>query len=177
MSAKQIRSGHQRRVLNWLIDGSGTVSSIAESLQLRMPHASLALRQLRERGEVSRDEQGSIRGAQHRLNEAGRARLSEDALARARKHVSQRPTQAEAIVLGLDGPHVLLGYVKPPRSRLLSLPNQGITDGESRPPFSSGRQGGRWAVQRNEEIQWYTLNQFESTEPPRSQPTLSLIHI
>lgn len=171
MSAKQIRSGHQRRVLNWLIDGSGTVSSIAESLQLRMPHASLALRQLRERGEVSRDEQGSIRGAQHRLNEAGRARLSEDALARARKHVSQRPTQAEAIVLGLDGPHVLLGYVKPPRSRLLSLPNQGITDGESRPPFSSGRQGGRWAVQRNEEIQWYTLNQFESTEPPRSQPT------
>jgi len=171
MSVKQIRSGHQRRVLNWLIDGSGTVSSIAESLNLRMPHASLALRQLRERGEVSRDEQGSIRGAQHRLNEAGRARLTEDALARARKLVSQRPTQAEGIVLTLDGPHVLLGYVKPPRSRLLSLPNQGITERRSMSSFSSGKQGGRWAVQRSGEIQWYTLSNFERTEAPRSLST------
>ena len=60
MSGERIRSGHQRRVLNWLLDGGGTVSEIAESLQLRMPHASLALRQLRERQEVSREEQGSM---------------------------------------------------------------------------------------------------------------------
>ena len=169
MSAKQIRSGHQRRVLNWLIDGSGTVSHIAESLNLRMPHASLALRQLRERGEVSRDEQGSIRGAKHRLNEAGRARLAEDALARAQQHVRERPVQAEAIVLSLDGAHVLLGYVKPPRSRLLSLPNRGITEAEEVSPVSKGRQGGRWAVQRTGEIQWYTLSSFQTTEPPRQQ--------
>ena len=53
MSGERIRSGHQRRVLNWLLDGGGTVSEIAESLELRMPHASLALRQLRERKAVS----------------------------------------------------------------------------------------------------------------------------
>ena len=103
MSGERIRSGHQRRVLNWLLDGGGTVSEIAESLELRMPHASLALRQLRERKEVSRDEQGSIRGAIHRLNEAGRTRLSEDAVARARTLVTQIPQRADAIVLSQDG--------------------------------------------------------------------------
>ena len=169
MSGERIRSGHQRRVLNWLMDGGGTVSEIAESLQLRMPHASLALRQLRERQEVSRDEQGSIRGAIHRLNEAGRARLARDALARTRTLISQIPPQAEAVVLGQDGPHLLLGYVKPPRSRLLSLPNQGISEQGDAPSYSNGKQGGRWAVQRDEQIRWYTLSDLELTGAPRPQ--------
>ena len=169
MSGERIRSGHQRRVLNWLLDGGGTVSEIAESLQLRMPHASLALRQLRERQEVSRDEQGSIRGAIHRLNEVGRSRLANDALARTRALITQIPPQAEAIVLSQDGPHVLLGYVKAPRSQLLPLPNRGIFSQEGTLPFSNGSQGGRWAVQRDERIRWYTLSQLELTEAPRPQ--------
>ena len=169
MSGERIRSGHQRRVLNWLMDGGGTVSEVAESLQLRMPHASLALRQLRERQEVSRDEQGSIRGAIHRLNEAGRSRLAKDALARVRALISEIPSQAEAIVLGQDGAHLLLGYVKPPRSKLLSLPNQGLSNNENAPIFSNGRQGGRWAIQRDEPIRWYTLSDLELTDAPRPQ--------
>ncbi len=169
MSGERIRSGHQRRVLNWLMDGGGTVSEIAESLQLRMPHASLALRQLRERKEVSRDEQGSIRGAIHRLNEAGRTRLANDALARTRTLLTQIPPQAEAIVLSQDGPHLLLGYVKTPRSRLLSLPNQGISSQGDTPFTSNGSQGGRWAVQRNEQIRWYTLSDLQLTDAPRTQ--------
>ena len=169
MSGERIRSGHQRRVLNWLLDGGGTVSEIAESLELRMPHASLALRQLRERKEVSRDEQGSIRGAIHRLNEAGRRRLTEDAVARARTLITQVPQQADAIVLSQDGPHLLLGYVKPPRSRLLALPNKGISAQPEVQSFSNGRQGGRWAIQRETMIRWYTLSDFESTNPPLQQ--------
>ena len=169
MSGERIRSGHQRRVLNWLLDGGGTVSEIAESLQLRMPHASLALRQLRERQEVSRDEQGSIRGAIHRLNEVGRSRLANDALARTRALITQIPPQAEAIVLSQDGPHLLLGYVKAPRSQLLALPNRGLSSQEGAPSFSNGSRGGRWAVQRDERIRWYTLSQLELTEAPRPQ--------
>ena len=169
MSGEKIRSGHQRRVLNWLMDGGGTVSEIAESLELRMPHASLALRQLRERKEVSRDEQGSIRGAIHRLNEVGRGRLSQDAVARARSHIREVPSEAEAIVLSQDGPHLLLGYVKPPRSQLLSLPNQGISTEIRTSTFSNGRQGGRWAVQREEQIRWYTLPDYELTVAPVQQ--------
>lgn len=170
MSGKRIRSSHQRRVLNWLLDGSGTVSEIAEALNLRMPHASLALRQLRERNEVSRDEQGSIRGAKHRLNEVGRARLNEDLLSRARQLATQRPEKAEGIVLAQDGAHVMLGYVKPPSSKLLLLPNQGIGAGGAPPLSSNGRRGGRWAVQRTKEILWYTLDDFEPTEFPQSLP-------
>ncbi|MBT6639997.1 MAG: helix-turn-helix transcriptional regulator [Euryarchaeota archaeon] len=169
MSGERIRSGHQRRVLNWLMDGGGTVSEIAESLQLRMPHASLALRQLRERGEVSREEQGSIRGAIHRLNDIGRRRLASDAVARIRTFVNDIPSQAEAIVLGQDGPHLLLGYVKPPRSRLLPLPNQGISDEKKTAPFSNGSKGGRWAVQRDENIRWYTLSKLEPSDAPAPQ--------
>ena len=170
MSEKRIRSSHQRRVLNWLLDGSGTVSDIAEALKLRMPHASLALRQLRERNEVSRDEQGSIRGAKHRLNEAGRARLIEDSLARARQLVTSRPVGAEGIVLSQEGPHVLLGYVKPPSSKLLSLPDEGITQEDRTSRISNGRGGGRWAVQRTEDTRWYTLDGFEPTDEPRNLP-------
>ena len=170
MSGKRIRSSHQRRVLNWLLDGSGTVSEIAEALNLRMPHASLALRQLRERNEVSRDEQGSIRGAKHRLNEVGRARLNEDLLSRARQLATQRPEKAEGIVLAQDGAHVMLGYVKPPSSKLLLLPNQGIGAGDALPLSSNGRRGGRWAVQRTKEILWYTLDDFEPTEFSQSLP-------
>lgn len=169
MSGERIRSGHQRRVLNWLLDGGGTVSEIAESLELRMPHASLALRQLRERKEVSRDEQGSIRGAIHRLNEAGRMRLSEDAVARARTLITEIPQQADAIVLSQDGPQLLLGYVKNPNSRLLSLPNRGISAQSEVEPFSNGREGGRWAVQREEMVRWYTLSDFEPSNPPTQQ--------
>ena len=169
MSGERIRSGHQRRVLNWLLDGGGTVSEIAESLELRMPHASLALRHLRERNEVSRDEQGSIRGAIHRLNEAGRRRLSEDALARARALITQIPQQADAIVLSQDGPHLLLGYVKSPSSRLLPLPNHGVSAQTEVQSFSNGRKGGRWAVQREEVVRWYTLSDFEPTNPPALQ--------
>ncbi len=169
MSGERIRSGHQRRVLNWLLDGGGTVSEIAESLGLRMPHASLALRQLRERKEVSRDEQGSIRGAIHRLNEAGRRRLSEDAVARARTLITQIPQKADAIVLSQDGPQLLLGYVKNPNSRLLPLPNRGISTQSEVQTFSNGREGGRWAVQREEMVRWYTLSDFEPSNPPTQQ--------
>ena len=169
MSGERIRSGHQRRVLNWLLDGGGTVSEIAESLGLRMPHASLALRQLRERKEVSRDEQGSIRGAIHRLNEAGRRRLSEDAVARARTLITQIPQKADAIVLSQDGPQLLLGYVKNPNSRLLPLPNRGISTQSEVQTFSNGREGGRWAVQREEIVRWYTLSDFEPSNPPTQQ--------
>ena len=75
MSKGRIRSNYQRRVLNWLLDGGGTVSQIATALALQMPHASLALRQLRERGDVGRDDEAGIRGADHFITDQGRLRL------------------------------------------------------------------------------------------------------
>lgn len=166
MSAERIRSSHQRRVLDWLLDGGGTVSVIAESLQLRMPHASLALRQLREREEVVRDDHGSIRGAIHRINAVGRRRIAGDAVARVRKFVKKIHPLADAVVLGRDGPNLILGYLKPPRSRLLSLPEQGLSGETEQGYFSTGKKGGRYAIQRDEPIRWYSFPKLETSQAP-----------
>ena len=56
MFGKRIRSSYHKRVLEWLIDAGGSVSDIAQALDLRMPHASLALRQLRDSGDILRDD-------------------------------------------------------------------------------------------------------------------------
>ena len=45
--ATRIRSGYRRRLLDWLADGGGTVSSAAQSVGLHLSHASSELKQLR----------------------------------------------------------------------------------------------------------------------------------
>ncbi len=80
-SSKRIRSGYHKRILEWLIDAGGSVSDIAQALDLRVPHASLALSQLRDSGDVVRDDDTGIRGAIHRISEKGRQRLELDAVA------------------------------------------------------------------------------------------------
>ena len=47
----RIRSKHQRRVLDWLADGGGTVTEVSNALGIRVPHASAALKKLRESGD------------------------------------------------------------------------------------------------------------------------------
>ena len=56
MKHRTIRSTAQRQILTWLRHGPSTVSEIAEQFSMRMPHASLACRQLREAGLITRDE-------------------------------------------------------------------------------------------------------------------------
>ena len=70
MPTKTIRSRYQRRILDWLLDGGGTVSQASNVLGIAMPHASLAMRQLRELGKSS----GMMAvncGAMHRLTPKG----------------------------------------------------------------------------------------------------------
>ena len=47
-----IRSTHERRILDWLADSSGTVSEVAGALKMRVPHASAAFKKLRQKGYV-----------------------------------------------------------------------------------------------------------------------------
>lgn len=166
MSKGRIRSRYQRRVLNWLLDGEGTVSGIADALSLQMPHASLALRQLRERGDVTREDQSGIRGAPHFITEHGRQRLEQDALSRLRANHLQRPSQADGVVLGHDGQYVLLGYVKLLASELIRLPEYAIEEGLLPPINSSGNTGGCWAVVRTESMRWYDLESLSPTQAP-----------
>lgn len=166
MSKGKIRSNYQRRVLNWLLDGGGTVSKIAEALSLQMPHASLALRHLRERGEVAREDQAGIRGAAHFITDEGRQRLEHDALSRLKANATTIPTQADGVLLGHDGRHVLLGYVKPLASDLIRLPPQAFGGPDEAPYASNGNAGGCWAVVRTESTRWYDLRTLTPTSAP-----------
>jgi hypothetical protein len=166
MSKKTIRSRYQRRILDWLLDGGGTVSQASETLGIAMPHASLAMRQLRELGEVQRDDSSSIRGAIHRLTPSGSDHLLQDLVERVRKNVGAIPTEMDAVVLSNDQSSIVLGVRSVPSSRLISLPRRTELLEHERDVLSSGKQGGLWAVQRGPEIQWISLTTYELSPAP-----------
>ena len=109
MPKKTIRSRYQRRILDWLLDGGGTVSQASDVLGIAMPHASLAIRQLRELGEVQRDDGASIRGAMHRLTPNGADHLLNDLIERVRKVTTSIPAGMDAVVLSNDRTSVEIG--------------------------------------------------------------------
>ena len=131
-----------------------------------MPHASLAMRNLREAGEVQRDDGASIRGAVHRLTEDGAQRLLMDLVGRLKKHTRQIPPQKNAVVLSSDGTSIVLGILESPESRLFQLPKRTELLKSNSGEVSIGKEGGLWAVQRGEKIHWFDLDHFESTPPP-----------
>ena len=131
-----------------------------------MPHASLAMRHLREAGEVQRDDGASIRGAVHRLTEQGAQRLLMDLVGRLKKHTRQIPEGTNAVVLSSDGTSIVLGILQSPESRLFQLPRRTELMKSNTGEISIGKEGGLWAVQRGEKIHWFDLNNFESTSPP-----------
>ena len=166
MPRKTIRSRYQRRILDWLLDGGGTVSQASEALGIAMPHASLAMRQLRELNEVQRDDTASIRGAIHRLTPSGADHLLRDLIERVRQHVSTVPTGMNAVVLSNDHSSVVLGVLSTPSSRLISLPRRTELLEQDVHFASSGKGGGLWAIQRGSSIHWISLATFESTSAP-----------
>lgn len=131
-----------------------------------MPHASLAMRNLREAGEVQRDDGASIRGAVHRLTERGAQRLLMDLVGRLKKHTRQIPDGKNAVVLSSDGTSIVLGIMQSPESRLFQLPRRTELLKSNTGEISIGKEGGLWAVQRGEKIHWFDLDNFESTTPP-----------
>jgi hypothetical protein len=166
MPKKTIRSRYQRRILDWLLDGGGTVSQASDVLGIAMPHASLAMRQLRELGEVQRDDSASIRGAIHRLTPSGADHLLRDLVERVRHHVGSVPTGMNAIVLSNDRSSIVLGVLSTPSSRLISLPRRTELLDQGTDFSSSGKGGVLWAVQRGPSIHWFSLSSYESTSPP-----------
>ena len=166
MSKGRIRSGYQRRILDWLADGGGTVSDISEQLGLRMPHVSLALRQLRDRNDVVREDQSGIRGAVHRLTTSGLDRLQQDSLHRIKKYINEIPANGEIILLSRDDSALLLGYVNEPPSPLIQLPEEANLYDSVSIEDSNGNEGGRWAVARGNGIVWYDIDTLQRVEAP-----------
>ncbi|MBL6734015.1 MAG: winged helix-turn-helix transcriptional regulator, partial [Candidatus Poseidonia sp.] len=157
-----IRSAAHRQILAWLRQGPSTVSEIAEQFEMRMPHASLACRQLRASGLVVRDESGGLRNAPMYLSQSGLDRIRENAVAKLRQHARRIDRKSVACVLQADASDVLIGYVEPLRSPLLFIP----ASNELNPTSSTGNEGGVWVLLEEEETEWYNLDDFSLALPP-----------
>ena len=162
MPPKSMRSAAQRQILAWLRHGPSTVSEIAQRFRMRMPHASLACRRLREAGFVSRDERGGLRNAPIYLSQEGHQRLSEDAVGKMMQYADVLREQSTNTVLHADDTNVLLAYTEPPRSSFVFVPEEARFNARS----SSGNKGGVWILAPMNQVQWYDLSDGSSVSPP-----------
>ena len=162
MSIQRIRSAAHRRILLQLSQGPRTVSEIAQEFDMRMPHASLACRQLRASGDIYRDDAAGIRKAPLYLSQSGLKRLEEDALAKSQLHVQTIPSGMNGIILQIDGSDVLIGYTEVPKSPLLYVQDASIPS----PLVSKGNIGGAWILCRHQQLVWYDLETLAPSEPP-----------
>ena len=160
-----IRSSHERRILDWLADSSGTVSEVAAALKMRVPHASAAFKKLRKKGYVVRDLDANIRGAVHRLTESGTEKLMEDALSRAIKFCEEIPSKMDGVILAREGKQLLLGYTKHKHNGLIPVPKYSFSNESSDLYDSSGTEGAGWVVTRGSGMLWYNLDTLEKVEP------------
>ena len=170
MKHRTLRSTAQRQILVWLRHGPSTVSEIAKQFSMRMPHASLACRQLREAGLVTRDERGGLRNAPIYLSQRGHERLEEDALAKMQQYAEALTASRHPLVLHADETNVLLAYMELPSSSFVFV-GEGADE-----PFgsSSGNSGGAWVLAPRDAVKWYTLSDAAPTEPPSSREASTL---
>ena len=163
----RIRSRYQRRILNWLLDHSGSVSKISMALNIRTPHASFALSELRKKNLVHRDDLHGIRGAIHNITEFGRKVLEEDRLRLYKRYVAKIEQEYDGIVLQSKDHELLLCYHKNPPNSLFPLPIDPFVDNIDPINNSSGTDGGViWASVVPESIKWYSAESLEQITPP-----------
>lgn len=162
MNPRTIRSTAQRQILVWLRHGPSTVSEIAKQFSMRMPHASLACRQLREAGLVTRDERGGLRNAPIYMSQLGHERLEEDAVGKMLRYADRLRESQRPMVLHADETNVLIAYIEPPESSFVFVGEGSEAGAQS----SSGNLGGAWVLADRDAVKWYTLTDGAPSTPP-----------
>ena len=91
LPVRRIRGGGRRRILERLSEGRATVTQIATSTNLRIPHASAELKRLRKEELVYSDDETGSRGACLALSARGWETLRSDEIARVKGLSSEQP--------------------------------------------------------------------------------------
>ena len=166
LSGRKLRSRSQRRILRWLVDYSGSLTDISNSLKIRTPHTSLALSELRKRNLVYRDDSHGIRGAVHSITEYGREILEQDRLSLYQKYSANLEPDYDGIVLESKDTELLLCYQKNTPISLVSLPSDPFSDDYQSPENSSGTKGVIWASVVPNSLSWYSTKELRKITPP-----------
>ena len=170
MTSRTIRSAAHRKILTWLRNGPSTVSELAVQYGMRMPHASLACRQLRDAGFITRDETGGLRNAPLFLSQLGVQRLTEDSVAKMMQYAEDLRNHRQPMVLHADENNVLVAYTEPPECSLVFVPDP-VSSNQVR---SSGNAGGVWVLAPKQNVRWYDLDDGgPSQAPPQRNNTLA----
>ena len=170
MTSRTIRSAAHRKILTWLRNGPSTVSELAVQYGMRMPHASLACRQLRDAGFITRDETGGLRNAPLFLSQLGVQRLTEDSVAKMMQYAEDLRNHRQPMVLHADENNVLVAYTEPPECSLVFIPDP-VSSNQVR---SSGNAGGVWVLAPKQNVRWYDLDDGgPSQAPPQRNNTLA----
>ncbi len=166
LSKKRLRSRSQRRILNWLLDHNGSLTDISNALNIRTPHTSLALSELRKHNFVHRDDSHGIRGAIHSITAYGRESLEQYRLALYRKYSANLDLDYDGIVLETKNRELLLCYHKNTPVSLLSLPSDPFSDDYDARNTSSGTKGVIWASVIPNSLRWYSAKEMRQITPP-----------
>ena len=163
----KIRSRYRRRLLNRLSDGGATVTSLANDIGLRIPHASAELRKLRNEGLVGSDLVAGSRGAYLHLTELGWERIRSDERSRAIEALPLPSEMGKYCILDKDGSNLLIGLSSIPTSPMLLIPDKppelDILNSES-----IGNEGVRWnwAIIKERNPRWFDLESMKITSAP-----------
>lgn len=169
----KIRSGYQRRILDWLTDGGGTISEAATRVGLRLPHASATFKKLRTEGLVTIDQSENQRGAIQRLTPKGWARIEHDETSRLSEiNIDNIPDKAIGCLIARDGAMLLLGYLNQPKKEGFLLPSKPIQVSTTNIERSNGNIGVEadwaWAVSREAKPRWFSLPNLEPINNPNT---------
>lgn len=167
ISPRRIRSKHRSRLISRLAEGDATVSELARTSGLRVPHASAEIRRMRDEDLVSSDLPPGSRGAQIRLTEKGWGILHDDEWSKALT-VTELPSNRNCCcIISRDEDNLLLCFIDSPSDPLVPIPNRlPAPSGPNTASMGSHGVSWNWAVLTERFPRWFNLENMEEVKAP-----------
>ncbi len=172
LPVRRIRGGVRRRILERLSEGRATVTQIATSTNLRIPHASAELKRLRKEELVYSDDETGSRGACLALSARGWETLRSDEIARVKGLSSEQPpTGALGRLISVSENNLLIAFVRRPKDGPIAIPNRPLDQSRERTEDDRWT----WIEPRERKPRWVNSETYRpTTAPPRDISTSNI---